>query len=183
MIYDAASLARLVTWFVFVFWDPLFVEKDDSQAFYRKIKRVWWQPPAWLFGVVWGFLQLLLVAAIYLFTEFSTNSADWTFIVVTILFLVQELIRKTWSYVFFRMRQVQWALAIAATLMVLGVLLVVFTGVAEQCELRFVVMAFFIVYTAWLTFAVVLNASFLNITEDEKEETLLPVKKPKSRLN
>jgi tryptophan-rich sensory protein len=172
MIWDAQSVVALVTWFVFVFWDPLPVSMDEYDM-YEKEKTdrlpMMLRFNRMIFPIVWFILQLLLVAFMFLYTQFTINPHNHTFIVVTVLMLFNELVRKTWSAVFFQQKNFIGAFIIC--LILLGsatpvcALTISGNNIGEDNvtpdNLRWMLFAFYATYYVWLVVALVLNAAWI----------------------
>ena len=171
MIWNADSVVALVSWFVFVFWDPLQVSMDEYDMYDMSKKA---RLPSMLrfnrmvFPIVWFILQLLLVVFMFLFTQFTIDPHHYTFIVVTVLMLFNELVRKTWSAVFFQQKNFVAAFVICLVLLASAVPVCVFTVIGNNIgedgatpdNLRWMLFAFYTMYTVWLLVATILTAAW-----------------------
>jgi tryptophan-rich sensory protein len=172
MIFDVNAATYLVAWSVFVFWDPLWVSRG-AYAWYNekydegKISQFGVAPET--FGWVWFFLDCLRVVFIYLFMHMTIDVSRYVFITVFVLFVVNELVRKTWSHVFFNLRQPGLALFIALFLWATAVTIVVLVGITDNLGLdattpdnfKWMIFSFYMLYVLWLTYAVLLNNEWL----------------------
>jgi tryptophan-rich sensory protein len=111
-----------------------------------------WNPPSWLFGPVWTLLYILMGVAVWLVwrTGFDAPGVRGALI----LFGVQLLFNLAWSFVFFGMRRIGWALVeIAATWALILATLIAFY------RLRPAAGWLLAPYQLWVTFATALNAT------------------------
>lgn len=133
------------------------------------------RPPAWLFGIVWFFLDILRLVFIFIFVEWNINVDNWSFLLVTILFIIQELLNLSWTFSFFVMRRSFMALVICFLMLVIAVTITIVTPVANNIGadvitpdgFRFMLMAFYIPYVLWLCFATFLNWQWWSHGKDD----------------
>jgi len=177
MIFDINAATHLVAWIVFVFWNPLYVSRK-AYAWYNekyeegKVNQFGVAPST--FGVVWFLLDALRVAFIYLFMYMTIDISNYVFVTVFVLFVVNELVRKTWSHVFFNMRAPGLALVIALFLWASAVAIAVLVGITDNLGInattpdnfKWMIFTFYMLYVLWLTFAVLLNNEWLRSEED-----------------
>lgn len=177
MIFDVNAATHLVAWIVFVFWNPLYVSRRAYRWYNEryeagKVSQFGVAPET--FGWAWLLLDALRVVFIYLFMEMTINVSNYVFITVFVLFVLNELVRKTWSHVFFNWRMPGLALTIALFLWATAVTVVVLIGVTDNLGLnattpdnyKWMLFTFYLLYTLWLTFAVLLNTEWLRSEED-----------------
>lgn len=163
MTFEVSDCTYLVTWIVFIFWEMAPSRRDTATWYKKESARLGtFQIPSYVFPLVWFFLKAMLVASIFLYLKFSALSTDWTFLTVYVIFVVNVLMAKTWSLLFFEMRMATAALAVAfllwataVTVLIVMILAGVVTG--NTGTLWAIPMALYIPYVAWLTFAVILN--------------------------
>jgi len=168
MLFDKDVLGRLVTWIIFVaLTDVLWVGRKgyDYYAANARYRIKFLRPPAWLFGPVWLILDVLRIAFIFMFVEWSIDINQWSFLTVSIMFIVQELLNKTWGHIFFNMRNSGLALIVATIMFIISLTITIITPVGDNIgsdlinpdNYKYTLMAFFLLYTLWLFYAVVLN--------------------------
>ena len=172
MIFDVNAATHLVAWIVFIFWNPLWVGRKAYQWYNEKYdegKIPQFGVPPETFGWVWFLLDSLRVVFIYLFMYMTIDVSNYVFITVFVLFVVNELVRKTWSHVFFNRRQPGLALFIALFLWATAVAIVVLVGITNNLGLngtvpdnfKWMIFAFYMLYVLWLTYAVLLNNEWI----------------------
>lgn len=103
---------------------------------FKKIERVQYQPPAWVFGVVWPILYILMGVSI---SGLKT---------VPPIFWVQLALNFIWSPIFVRLNNPSLALLVLVALWVTTLMTIVQLG--PRGKLLYP-------YIAWLTFALFLN--------------------------
>lgn len=127
-----------------------FWSASDS-SWYSSLDKPSFNPPSWVFGPVWALIFSLMGIALY-FVLFSSESEFK--IMAIILFFVQFIFNILWSYFFFGMNNVSYALA--DILILLG--LIVLTGFyffKVERKAGYFMMPYFI----WVVFAAILNYS------------------------
>jgi tryptophan-rich sensory protein len=168
-IFDAV---HLLTWAIFVFWEPYQMTKKDTDWYkdnYKKLNSLLQVPP-WAFGIIWTILKLLQIAGIFLFSKWSSESLlvgggtdHWTFVAVYTIFIIHSFIAKGWTLLFFGMRMVTLALVSSGLLCATSILIVIFMGFAQDNVgyLYPIPLCFFIPTAAWLLIAFTLNWNWL----------------------
>lgn len=168
MIFDKDVLGRLVLWIVFVaLTDILWVARRGYNYYNANAKNkiACLRPPAWLFGPVWLVLDVLRIAFIFMFVEWTINVSQWSFLLVSIMFVVQELIKKTWAHTFFNLRMPRLALLIVLVLFSMALTITIATPLGDNIgadlvtpdNYKYTLMGFFLIYTLWLFYAFILN--------------------------
>lgn len=187
MIFDVNAATYLVSWIVFIFWDPLSVSRDAYKTYrekYEEGKLLQFGVAPETFGWVWFFLDCLRVVFIFLFMHMTIDVTRYVFITVFVLFVVNELARKTWSYVFFDLKQPTLALFIALFLWATAVTIVVLVGITDNLRLnaaipdnyKWMIFSFYMLYVLWLTYAVLLNNEWIQSNGDGWKFSLRPQK-------
>jgi len=181
MLFDKDVLGRLVVWIIFVFLTDVLRVGSKGYDYFKynsasKIKCC--RPPKWLFGPVWIVLDVLRLVFIFIFVEWSIDVNHWSFLTVVILFIIQELLKKTWPFVFFKLRYIGSALFIVFVMFVLSITITIVTPVGNNIgadvttpdNFKYMLMAFFGLYTLWLFYAMILNLQWFESKEADKEE-------------
>lgn len=144
---------QIVAWFTFINWQ-LYTESDKPEQrrwYYMYQQDLLCKPPAWLFGVAWTVLYALLTAfAVVLFGDY---------VAIFVLFFINILLNKLWSLVFFGMRRLWWAVAIAVGMLGTELAILILVGIADA----WVPFGLFLPYVAWTVYALVLNAQFARL--------------------
>lgn len=164
MSFTLVDSVNLIAWLVFVLWEPTSPSRKDV-AWYSHFRADVFRlnPPSWVFLPVWLVLKGLFVAAMVLFTKWSSEGAngtgDWTFLAVYIVAIVHTLVKKGWPMLFFKLRLFGLSLVIVITTVITAILLVVFSALSGNNTgyLFPMIVAFFALELAWLAFATVLS--------------------------
>jgi len=121
----------------------------NAPAFYEKLVRPEWTPPAGAFGPVWTFLYASKAVAPWLVWRkggFRASCAALT------LFLVQLVVNAVWSWLFFVWRL--GALAFFDTLLLVALILATLIAFWRTSRLAGLLL---IPYLAWVVFASILS--------------------------
>jgi tryptophan-rich sensory protein len=125
---------------------------------YRDLKKPSWQPPDWLFGPAWTFLYILIAIAGWRVWSAAEPGAA---LVPMAVFGVQIVLNAAWSWLFFGLKRMTWALYECAALWVsIALMIAVFAPIDS---LAAVLLA---PYLAWVTFAGFLNWTMIRLNPD-----------------
>lgn len=127
---------------------------DEVATWFTTINRPPIMPPNWLFGPVWTVLYVLI--GISLWRAWRATPAGRERTVLIVAFAVQLVLNTLWSLLFFQWRNFTWALV---ELILLWVSILVLMRVAGRFDRT--AMTLLIPYLAWVTFAGILNFSFI----------------------
>lgn len=122
-----------------------------GNSWFDALRKPFFMPPGWLFGVAWPMLYALLGIALALILQQRPTRQRRN---ALILFFAQLVLNYAWSPIFFGARAIQPAL----------ITIVVMTGLAALAAGQFwrlsrIAGALMIPYLAWLCFAASLNAA------------------------
>lgn len=129
-----------------------FVGGRNLDEWYAGLHKPWFNPPSWVFGPVWTVLYVLMGVAAFLVWRRGTGRRAVR--IALGLFVLQLVLNALWTPLFFGRHRIGGALvdivllwpAILATIVAFGRV----SSVAALCLFP---------YIAWVSFAVVLNAS------------------------
>ncbi len=117
---------------------------------YQTLNQPPFAPPAWLFGVVWTVLYILMGVAAYLIYISDTKPISKT--IALCLYTAQLFINFSWSIVFFRFQEYGWSVLVLALLIFLVALtMMTFFKISRLAALLL------IPYFLWLLIAYYLN--------------------------
>lgn len=158
---DVNALFSLVP---LVFWQlynpPVNRNYGEAYELERKKHQVGLAPPAWVFPVAWTLVYGLIIASGFIFfREYHDGNAFY--LATAIIYLVNIMLNKYWSVVFFRgtVNARRYALLILIVLLLTGGAVVILqfeAGARLPASL-------YLGYVAWLCFAFVLNIKWLSI--------------------
>ena len=124
----------------------------NNMDWYNALNKPFLTPPAWLFGVVWPILYILMAVSLIIFISSGLNKKK---ILPLILFFVQLGLNLLWSPIFFDYQDILVALIVIVTLW----LLVLFTLLAFYRHSK-IAGLLLLPYLLWITFATYLNIGF-----------------------
>jgi translocator protein len=123
----------------------------SDNDWYSDLNKPSFNPPSWVFGPVWFIMFTLMGIALY-FVLFS-NNPDFK-LVALVLFFVQFIFNVLWSYFFFGLNNISYALADIILLLGLIGLIIFYFFKAEKTAGYLMIPYFF-----WVCFATILNYS------------------------
>ena len=180
MIFDVNVATHLVVWMVFVFWQFYRMTNKDRRFYEKHAERMTQYAIApESFSLIWLMLYSLQVAFIFIFMQWTIDVAQYTFLTVYILFIVNTLLGKTWSMVFFGMRDEsdettmkaneQLAMVISFLMWASSVTILVLVGITKNIgangvttdNFNWMLFGFYAPYVLWLTFVMLYTNAFL----------------------
>jgi translocator protein len=117
---------------------------------YRALKQPWWQPPDWAFGPAWSVIYLLTAIAavrVWLRMDSPRERTQWLAALAA-----NGAVNVFWSWLFFKARRPDWALAEVVLLWLSIVLLIVIARRHDALAALLLVP-----YLLWVAFAASLN--------------------------
>jgi translocator protein len=123
---------------------------------YRALKQPWWQPPDAAFGPAWSVIYLLTaIAAVRVWLRAATpgQRARWLAALAA-----NGALNVFWSWLFFKARRPDWALA-EVLLLWLSILLLI--GLAWRHEVTSALLL--VPYLLWVAFAASLNFAVMRL--------------------
>jgi len=115
---------------------------------YEGLAKPFFNPPGYIFGIVWPVLYLLVAIAGWRVFSGEGEMPGWG------LWISQMLLNFAWSPVFFGAQQIFWAMWVLVAILVLSL-----SFMATHWHRDRIAAFCFVPYTAWLAFAFVLNFS------------------------
>ncbi len=123
-------------------------------GWYRTLVKPPWTPPDWVFGPVWTLLYAAMGVAAWLVWR-STTAVRGRALA---LFGVQLALNAAWSWWFFGLRRIDWALV-----EILALWVAIALTIAAFARARPAAAWLMVPYLAWVSFAAVLNAALLRL--------------------
>lgn len=131
----------------------------DIGPWYRGLKKPSWNPPDWVFPVVWTTIYLFIIYAVGSVWNAADVAQKTTVLWVVTINFVLNLI---WSVLFFTLRNPKLALYEVALLWVsIAAMIVVFMQIKALSALAL------LPYLIWVSIAAVLNLSIVRLNPDE----------------
>jgi benzodiazapine receptor len=122
--------------------------------YYALLNKPGWAPPAWLFGPVWSILYVLMAVAMWKVWQ----SGQQERLGALAWWLLQLGLNVAWSWLFFGLTRIGWAMAELAVLIGLVVFCTkVFSMISKPAAWMMVP------YILWLLFALALNFSLWSL--------------------
>jgi translocator protein len=144
-----SAVAGLICWVALSFAAALIGSRFTPGDWYAHLAKPAFNPPAWVFAPVWSLLYLLMGIAAWLVWQRRGLAGA---VPALGLFLVQLGFNAAWSWLFFGLHQVGWALAdLLALWLAVGATLLAFWAHRPLAGLLL------IPYLLWVSFAAVLN--------------------------
>lgn len=125
--------------------------------FLEEINQSEFQPPDWLFNMVWPVLYTLMFVSFYIFLDTKTTQSRMPGIWI---FLVQLGLNFAWVPVFFTFRNIKMALVVSILLTIaVGYMIIYF------CKISLIAGLMNLPYLVWVLFADVLNYYLYKLNE------------------
>jgi translocator protein len=125
-------------------------------TWYAKLKRPSFNPPNWVFAPVWTLLYTLMGVALYRLWCLAPDSPERSLALG--LFFLQLVLNALWTPLFFG-RHALWASFIE----ILFMLAAIVAMTLELTKIEMVSAWLMVPYTAWVSFATLLNYSYAKI--------------------
>jgi tryptophan-rich sensory protein len=118
---NIGSVVGVALVFIYAIGSGLWVNTGDN--WYRNLNPPSWQPPDFIFGIIWPYNFLVLAIAAVTISQRATNTA---ILVYLTSFALSVACALTWAYQFYRPHNLQFAsLALAATALITVVMMVI----------------------------------------------------------
>ncbi len=123
-----------------------------NMNWFHSLKKPEFTPPDWIFGPVWSVLYVMIFLSLIFFLR--TGGLRYKILPIT-FFIIQLLLNFSWSYVFFNLQRIDWALIIIALLWItLLITIIMFYKYSK-------IAAWLLVpYFLWVSFASYLNFDY-----------------------
>ncbi|MGP1282623.1 MAG: TspO/MBR family protein [Parasphingopyxis sp.] len=139
------------------------VSGSGETGWYAALEKPPFQPPSYLFGIVWPILYALMAFA--LVAVIQARGSRWRGLAIG-LFVVQLIVNLLWSPIFFGMHQVSFAFWWILLMLALAIGTTVIFG-----RVRRIAAWLMLPYLAWISFAALLNFEIDRLNPDA--ETLV----------
>ncbi|MDX2275857.1 MAG: TspO/MBR family protein [Hyphomonadaceae bacterium] len=123
-------------------------------VWYANLRKPTWTPPNWAFPVVWSVLFCAIAVSGWLVWE----AAGWSARPALALFMLHLIVNAAWSFLFFGMKRLDWAMAEVVCLwLMIAALIAVFAPLSLTAALLLVP------YLVWVSIAAALNLRLLQL--------------------
>lgn len=143
---------------------PQITLNNKNKDWYNTIsKRITLMPPNWIFGVIWPIIYILIWISLFILyrnTDFTDPTRNYMIDVITILFILNIITNKMWTFVFFRLRRLIIALIMLIFIILSSITILIIFGINQ----KWLEFGLFIIYPIWCSFALYLNISFVIIS-------------------
>lgn len=127
-----------------------FNTSDSITGWYPFIIKPSWNPPNWIFGPIWTVLYIGMGVAVALIWHSRHDQKQKAIL----FFIIQFVFNLCWSFIFFNLHQIGWALIeIVAMFFLILITTIRFYNINKHAAYLM------IPYLLWVSFATVLNAS------------------------
>ena len=126
---------------------------STGSAWYLSLEQPWWQPPPWVFGLIWPYNFIMLIVAGIVVSRSAPSGRVITFLV---LLATTVALAIGWAYLFYGPHELVWA-AIALTAAAVLTLPVVGIAFGQALWLGLVLLP----YQVWLFLAASLSWGYV----------------------
>lgn len=142
---------QIVAWGVAIYYQPQTTNARDVYSQRTKEGQISGTPPGWLFGIAWAILYGLMTATAVIFFGNSDEQVG-----AFVVFLVNIVLNKIWSPVFFGAGMLGLAAWIIVAMIGTEIAFLVLVGVAKA----WVPFGLYLPYLIWSVYALALNVQF-----------------------
>ncbi len=122
-----------------------------ENEWYQSLQKPSFNPPGYLFGIVWSILYLLMGISLFLIWQSPPSSQRNKALT---LFAVQLVLNFAWSFIFFSFEEAGWALI--EIIILLGIIVAMIMAFKKVNTIAAWLQ---VPYLIWVCFATVLNAT------------------------
>ena len=127
-----------------------FTTSDSITNWYQFISKPSWNPSSWVFGPVWTILYILMGIAVALIWHSKHKNKRKALL----FFMTQFIFNLSWSFIFFNLHLIGWAL-----IEIMIMLVLIFMTSFSFYKINKTSAYLLIPYIIWVSFATVLNAT------------------------
>jgi translocator protein len=134
-----------------------FATAHNIDTWYPTLNKPWFNPPNWIFAPVWTLLYILMGVALYFIWRMPSSPKRNA---AMFIFFAQLLLNFLWSFIFFYFHAIAAALADIILLWT-----AIFIMILLFSRLKASATWLMIPYLCWVSFAMVLNISILQLNQ------------------
>ena len=124
---------------------------------YVHLNKPWFNPPNIIFGPVWTVLYILMGIALYLIWRLPVSAERNR---AMLLFFVQLVLNFAWSFIFFSLHQIGWALVDIICLSI-SIIATIYSFFSLSKKAGWLLLP----YIVWVIFATILNFSIWQLNK------------------
>ena len=129
-----------------------FFTASSVRGWYSSLVKPSFSPPDWIFGPVWTTLYILMGISFYLIWTQPVSKRPNSAILI---YLLQLTLNFAWSFIFFYLQQMGFALIEIILLWIL-----IATMIIQFYKIKPIASLLNIPYLLWVSFATILNAAY-----------------------
>lgn len=137
-------------------WIGSLATREAIPDWYSGLIKPVYNPPGWVFGVVWPILYVLMGVALAMVLSKGLSRREVR--IAALVFAIQLVLNAAWSLIFFGMRRIDWAM-----IEILLLWLAIVATAAAFWRISRLAAGFMVPYLLWVSFAILLNAGFLKL--------------------
>ncbi|MGY3055202.1 benzodiazapine receptor [Pedobacter sp. UYEF25] len=123
------------------------------KSWYPNLNKPTFNPPNWLFGPVWTMLYILIGISAYLVWQKRSSIAHFPRTIA--IYLIQLILNLAWSFIFFYMHEIGFALAE----IILLFMMILFNGfyfyrISKWAGFLFIPYLLWVAFASFLTFSI-----------------------------
>jgi tryptophan-rich sensory protein len=134
-----------------------FATAHNVDTWYTTLNKPWFNPPNWLFAPVWTLLYIMMGVALYFIWRMPASPKRN---IAMVVFFIQLFLNFLWSFIFFYFHAIAAALADIIVLWT-----AIFITILLFSRLKTSATWLMIPYICWVSFAMVLNISILQLNQ------------------
>lgn len=154
--------------FAFVWFEVSQVSVDEFRGYYEKHRsKIWPSFPGPVFGIVWFAIKVMIVLAMFFYIRGNASVS----VSIFTLWVVNEVLRKYWTYFFMDMKQTALAFFVCLGILGTGLGVLILLGLGGHW-LPFGLLVF---YNVWVALACILNLQWWNRVAVRKNKSEDPL--------
>lgn len=154
MALTLSSIFALVVFFMLSFGAASTGAFFRPDEWYAKMRKPRWTPPNWAFPLVWSVLFCAIAVSGWLVWQ----AAGWAAWPALALYVIHLLVNAAWSFLFFGLKRLDWAMAeVLGLWAMIAAVMVMFYPISPLAALLLAP------YLAWVSIAALLNLRLLQL--------------------
>lgn len=170
-MWTSLDASTLLTYIMFVFTQPGMTSTSVNKSWYNnQRKKLACSLPAYAFGIAWGILFGLISATGFLYLgPNSLGESSSLYVTSYVLFIVNVVLTKIWTPIFFAKTRSRIGLALFIAIMIL--LTAVAFSVMMLIDSSYLTFGLYSPYILWTCYAIFLNYKFYTFKAKRSKRT------------